>query len=134
MKVLHVDSSILGGHSVSRQLSAGIVAKLREATPDLEVTYRDLAAEPVPHLSGSILGAQQSAAGNTSAEVQQDLALSAKILDEFLAADVVVLAHPCIISRSPVSLRHGLTASSSRGKPFATRKLASKGLRGANAW
>ena len=85
MKVLHVDSSILGGHSVSRQLSAGIVAKLREATPDLEVTYRDLAAEPVPHLSGSILGAQQSAAGNPSAEVQQDLALSAKILDEFLA-------------------------------------------------
>jgi hypothetical protein len=39
MKVLHVDSSILGGHSVSRQLSAGIVARLREATPDLEVTY-----------------------------------------------------------------------------------------------
>src|SRR5262249_33894323 len=29
MKLLHVDSSILGDHSVSRQLSSAIVAKLR---------------------------------------------------------------------------------------------------------
>ena len=40
MKLLHVDSSILGAHSISRQLSAEIVAKLRKVTPDLEISYR----------------------------------------------------------------------------------------------
>jgi FMN-dependent NADH-azoreductase len=42
MKLLHIDSSILGGFSVSRQLSSGIVAKLRETVPGLEIVYRDL--------------------------------------------------------------------------------------------
>ena len=55
MKLLHIDSSILGGQSISRQLTAEIVAKLRQVTSNLEITYRDLAAEPVPHLSGSRL-------------------------------------------------------------------------------
>jgi FMN-dependent NADH-azoreductase len=66
MKLLHVDSSILGAHSISRQLSAEIVAKVCQGTPDLEITYRDLAAEPVPHLSGSTFAA--SAAGIWAAE------------------------------------------------------------------
>ena len=48
MKLLHIDSSISGARSVSRQLTAGIVARLRLTTPGLEVTYRDLAAAPVP--------------------------------------------------------------------------------------
>ncbi len=77
MQLLHVDSSITGTQSVSRQLTAEIVAKLRQATPDLDVTYRDLAAEPVPHLSGSILAARQPAAGQPSVEVEHDLVLSA---------------------------------------------------------
>ena len=38
MTLLHVDSSIQGAHSISRQLSAEIVAKLRQVTPDLEIT------------------------------------------------------------------------------------------------
>jgi FMN-dependent NADH-azoreductase len=42
MKLLHVDSIIQGAHSISRQFSAEIVAKLRLA--DLEIAYRDLAA------------------------------------------------------------------------------------------
>jgi FMN-dependent NADH-azoreductase len=60
MKLLHVDSIIQGAHSISRQFSAEIVAKLRLA--DLEIAYRDLAAEPVPHLSG------RAAAGSWAAE------------------------------------------------------------------
>jgi FMN-dependent NADH-azoreductase len=94
MKLLHVDSSIQGAHSVSRQLSAEIVAKLRQVTPDLEITDRDLAAEPVPHLSGSTLTARQPAAGQPTADVEHDLVLSAKVLDEFLAADIVVVGAP----------------------------------------
>ncbi|NJC44820.1 UNVERIFIED_ORG: FMN-dependent NADH-azoreductase [Xanthomonas campestris] len=44
MKLLHLDSSILGAYSVSRQLSAATVAKLQSGNSDIAVSYRDLAA------------------------------------------------------------------------------------------
>lgn len=94
MKILHIDSSILGSFSVSRQLSADIVARLRQATPDLEVNYRDLAREPLPHLSGSHIAAQQPGSPPPSPDVKADLTLGGMLLDEFIAADIVVLGAP----------------------------------------
>ncbi|MFZ5717106.1 MAG: NAD(P)H-dependent oxidoreductase, partial [Bradyrhizobium sp.] len=61
MKLLHLDSSVLGPQSVSRQISAAIVDRLRQATPSLEVVYRDLAHAPLAHLSGSHLAAAHGA-------------------------------------------------------------------------
>jgi FMN-dependent NADH-azoreductase len=57
MSLLHIDSSILGQTSVSRQLSAEAVAAITAATPNSKVVYRDLAAAPISHLSGAYLGA-----------------------------------------------------------------------------
>ncbi len=91
MNLLHIDSSILGGNSVSRKLSADIVAKLKNANPDLVETYRDLAAAPVPHLSGATLMAAQSLEGNHEPAVRDDLAIGGAVLKEFLAADTVVI-------------------------------------------
>ncbi len=91
MNLLHIDSSILGGNSVSRKLSADIVDKLRAATPGLVVTYRDLGAAPVPHLSGAYLAAAQSLEGEHEAAVRDDLAIGGAVLAEFLAADTVVI-------------------------------------------
>ena len=62
MKLLHIDSSVLGPHSVSRQVSAAIVDRLRKSTPGLEVSYRDLTLTPLAHLSGPHLAAGQGAA------------------------------------------------------------------------
>src|SRR5258708_11265601 len=62
MKLLHIDSSVLGPHSVSRQVSAAIVDRLRKAAPGLEIVHRDLTATPLAHLSGSHLPASQRAA------------------------------------------------------------------------
>jgi Acyl carrier protein phosphodiesterase len=50
MKLLHIDSSITGANSASRQLSAASVAALKAAIPGLEVIRRDLDANPIPHL------------------------------------------------------------------------------------
>jgi FMN-dependent NADH-azoreductase len=52
MKLLHIDSSILGDYSASRQLTASIVAALKKANPLAEVGYCDLASEPLGHLTG----------------------------------------------------------------------------------
>ena len=48
MTILHIDSSISGATSVSRQLSADTVAKLSAARPDTPVVYRDLAVGTAP--------------------------------------------------------------------------------------
>jgi FMN-dependent NADH-azoreductase len=90
-RLLHLDSSILGGNSVSRTLSAQVVARLKKAHPHLQVTYRDLAASPIPHLSGAYLAAAQSLDGQHDAALQANLALGSTVLEEFQAADILVI-------------------------------------------
>ncbi|MEJ0094763.1 MAG: FMN-dependent NADH-azoreductase [Methylocella sp.] len=128
MKLLHIDSSILGDYSVSRQLSAEIVAKLRQAIPNLAITYRDLAAEPTPHLSGSYLAAQQPAAGQHSAELQHDLAQSAKVMDEFLAADIVVIGAPMYNFTVSSLLKAWIDRILVAGKTFSYSEKGVEGL------
>ena len=43
MKILHIDSSILGENSVSRQLSQAIVKQLTAKNSNAQVDYLDLA-------------------------------------------------------------------------------------------
>jgi FMN-dependent NADH-azoreductase len=91
IQLLHVDSSILGPHSVSRALSAAIVEKYKADHPQVAVTYRDLAASPLPHLSGQAAAAFRMQAPADDPAVQAELALGATVLDEFMATDVIVL-------------------------------------------
>jgi len=79
-KLLHIDSSVLGPHSVSRQLSAAIVDRLRQTTPDIQMTYRDLSATPLTHLSGAHLAAAQGAT-NPDAALAQELAAGQAVLE-----------------------------------------------------
>lgn len=50
MKLLHIDSSALGGASVSRQLTAQVVAQWQAAHPGTVVDYLDLVANAPSHL------------------------------------------------------------------------------------
>ena len=125
MKLLHIDSSILGAYSVSRQLSAEITAKLRQVTPDLEITYRDLAAEPLPHLSGADLAARQP-----GADIQHDLALNAKVLDEFLAANIVVIGAPMYNFAIASQLKAWVDRLLIAGKTFRYTENGVEGLAG----
>jgi FMN-dependent NADH-azoreductase len=93
MKLLHLDSSILGPNSVSRALSAEIVARQVALHPGIEVNYRDLAADPALHLSGAHLAAWQGAAIADQA-ISHDLAKGSTYIDELLAADIVVIGAP----------------------------------------
>ena len=44
MNVLHIDSGILGDHSVSRRLTAAVAAQIKAEQSGATVTYRDLVA------------------------------------------------------------------------------------------
>ncbi len=61
MKVLQIDSSILGDASISRQLTQAVVEQLQQKYAEaIEVEYLDLAAQPIPHLTAEILMGQNA--------------------------------------------------------------------------
>lgn len=91
MNLLHIDSSILGSNSVSRKLSADVVARLSDANPGTQIVYRDLASDPVSHLTGAYLQAAQNPEGEHGPTLQTDVANGRAVLEEFLAADTVVI-------------------------------------------
>ncbi|MBN9601351.1 MAG: NAD(P)H-dependent oxidoreductase [Afipia felis] len=127
MKLLHIDASILGGHSVSRQLSAAAVERLRKATPGLEVTYRDISSAPLSHLSGAHLAAAQGATPETAA-MRDDVAASAAVLDEFLAADIVVIGAPMYNFTIPSQLKAWIDRILVAGKTFKYSETGVEGL------
>ncbi len=129
MKLLHVDSSILGPGSVSRQLSAEIVAAERKLHPGLDVIYRDLAAEPVGHLSGAHLAASQGVIPE-AATLQHDLAAGQAALDEFLAADIVVVGAPMYNFGVPSQLKAWIDRLAVAGKTFRYTEKGAEGLAG----
>jgi FMN-dependent NADH-azoreductase len=116
MKLLHIDSSVLGPHSVSRQVSAAIVARLRESSPGLAVTYRDLSISPLSHLSGAHLAVAQGAA--PASELQGDLAAGQAVLEEFLSADTVVIGAPMYNFTIPTQLKAWIDRILVAGKTF----------------
>ncbi|MBN9529549.1 MAG: FMN-dependent NADH-azoreductase [Alphaproteobacteria bacterium] len=130
MNILHLDSSILGQGSVSRLLSAEIVARLKAENPAARVIYRDLAAEPVPHLSGAYLAAGMQPADQRSAEAQADLDLGAALMDEFLSADVVVIGAPMYNFSVSSQLKAWIDRVAVKGKTFNYTEKGPEGLAG----
>jgi FMN-dependent NADH-azoreductase len=128
-KLLHIDSSVLGPHSVSRQLSAAIVERLRQSTPGLEITYRDLTAAPLPHLSGAHLAVAQGA-NNPDPSLQQEMAASQAALAEFLNADTVVLGAPMYNFTIPSQLKAWIDRILVAGQTFKYGAQGPEGLAG----
>ncbi|MGN6286978.1 MAG: FMN-dependent NADH-azoreductase [Afipia sp.] len=126
MKLLHIDASILGGNSVSRQLSAAAVEHLRQTNPEIDVIYRDITATPLAHLTGAHLAAAQGATPEASG-VREDVAASQAVLDEFLAADVVVIGAPMYNFTIPSQLKAWIDRILVAGKTF---KYTDKGVNG----
>lgn len=129
MKLLHVDASILGANSISRQLSAAIVKRLRDANPALEVSYLDLGAEPIGHLTGAHLAAAQGVIPEEPA-LQRDLALGQKALADFLAADIVVVGAPMYNFSVSSQLKAWIDRLSVAGKTFRYTAKGPEGLAG----
>ena len=127
MKLLHIDTSILGDHSVSRKVSAAVVERLAKTTPGLEITHRDLGAAPLAHLSGLHLAAAQGVVPEAPA-VQQDLAASQTALADFLAADIVVIGAPMYNFTIPSQLKAWIDRILVAGKTFRYSAQGVEGL------
>lgn len=120
MKLLHLDSSALGEHSVSRQLSAAVVARWTDLHPGTEIQYRDLDTHPLPHLTAASL-ARSDAAETADAEA---------VLEQFLAADVVVIGAPMYNFGIPSTLKAWLDRIAVAGRTFRYTENGPEGLAG----
>ncbi|HEY1492240.1 MAG TPA: NAD(P)H-dependent oxidoreductase [Steroidobacteraceae bacterium] len=116
MNILHIDSSIQGAASASRVLTREIVAQLKAAQPRATVTYRNLAAGALHHLR---------ALPQTDAA---DAARDAATLDEFLAADVIVIGAPIYNFSIPSQLKAWIDRIAVAGKSFRYTESGPQGL------
>ena len=129
MKLLRIDSSITGANSASRQLSAALVAALKAAIPGLEVIRRDLDANPIPHLDSKRLPTVRPANAPEGAVGIVDEGGS-DVLDEFLAADILVIGAPMYNFGIPSQLKAWIDRIAIAGKTFSYTADGPIGLAG----
>ena len=103
--LLHIDSSILGDRSVSRRLTARAAAAWKAAHPGGTVAYRDLGAEPLPHLDVAGGAAHMVPADQHTPAQAASYALRARLIDEIKAADTIVLGLPVYNFGAPSSVK-----------------------------
>ena len=120
MKLLHIDSSALGQNSVTRELSAAIVSQWTSTLDGVQVEYRDLDREPLPHLTGGSL-AQADPAEAADAE---------RTLQQFLDADVVVIGAPMYNFSIPSTLKAWIDRVAVAGRTFRYTEAGPEGLAG----
>ncbi len=131
MQLLHVDSSILGANSASRQLTAEVVEAELRLNPGLTVVYRDLAAEPLGHISGEHLAVAQGAGGELPPELlRQDVSRGQTVLEEFLASDIVVLGALMYNFSIPSQLKSWVDRIAVAGRTFSYGPDGVQGLAG----
>ena len=112
MTILKIDSSITGDASVSRQLTGAIIDQLRAQESGATIVTRDLATEPLDHLT-------LAAFGDTT------------ILEEFLAADTIVIGAPMYNFGVPSQLKAWIDRILIAGKTFQYTATGPEGLVGA---
>jgi FMN-dependent NADH-azoreductase len=118
MKLLHIDSAATGAGSVTRELTATIVARWQDTVPDLSVTYRDLDTQPLPHLTGPILTKADAAAAEASEQT----------LQQFLDSDVIVIGAPMYNFSVPSTLKAWIDRVAVAGRTFRYTENGPEGL------
>src|SRR5258706_14351280 len=131
MKLLHIDSSLMGAQSVSRQLSQAIMQAWCAADPTLRVAYRDLATTQPPQLTGAVVRAMKFQDKAAASEAAGDMGFMEELLTEFLEADAIVIGAPMYNFSLPTQLKTWLDALAQSGRTFAYTPARPRGLAGA---
>ncbi|WP_107328587.1 FMN-dependent NADH-azoreductase [Metapseudomonas otitidis] len=127
-RVLIVESSARQQGSISRQLTAELIAQWKAAHPADEVVVRDLAQESVPHLDSDLLGGWMKPADQQNDAERAALARSNRLTEELLAADVLVLAAPMYNFGIPSTLKAWLDHVLRAGVTFKYTETGPQGL------
>ena len=130
MKLLHVDSSILGAHSASRQLTAEVVTAWVAAHPGTAVEHLDLVANAPAHFSADALGIKTGVQAEPTDAQRRENALSERLVSQFLAADVLVIGAPFYNFGIPTQLKAWIDRLAQAGRTFKYTDKGPVGLAG----
>ena len=129
MTILHIDSSILGDGSVSRGLTAQLARRFADERGGA-IVHRNLGAEPIEHLTGAAAMASRTPEADRTPEQVALAAADAVILDEFLAAEVVIIGAPMYNFAIPSQLKAWIDRIAVAGKTFRYTEAGPEGLAG----
>jgi len=116
--VLYINSSVRNSGSLSRQQSAAFIAKWQAAHPSDTIVTRDLTTNPVPHLTEQMMGAFFTPAEARNADQAHAIKTSDTLVDELIAADVVVIAAPMYNFSVPSTLKAWIDHIARVGRTF----------------
>jgi FMN-dependent NADH-azoreductase len=103
--LLHIDSSIQGERSISRRLTARAAANWRTAHPGGSVRYRDLGAQPIPHIDAESGLASLTAPGDRTPAQERAWALTLELVQEIREADTILLGLPVYNYGAPSTVK-----------------------------
>ena len=126
--VLFVTSSPRGWQSYSHQVARGIVDDLKIQDPEVQVVVRDLARQPLPHPSDDYASSRALPADKRDQAALRALALSNAMVDELVAADVIVIAAPMHNFGIPSALKAWIDHIVRPGRTFSYSAQGPRGL------
>ena len=127
-RVLIIESSARQQDSFSRQLTRQFISQWQSVHPGDQITVRDLALNPVPHLDADLLGGWMKPEEQRSATEKASLQRSNELTDELLAADVLVMAAPMYNFAIPSTLKAWLDHVLRAGTTFKYTETGPQGL------
>ncbi|MEL7253450.1 MAG: NAD(P)H-dependent oxidoreductase [Pseudomonadota bacterium] len=112
--ILHINSSARHTGSISRDLTADVIAR----HPDAKIITRDLADAPVPQISEDWVGASFTPADQRSDAQKARLSLSDSLVDELVAADTIVIGLAMYNFSVPAALKAWIDQVARPGRTF----------------
>jgi FMN-dependent NADH-azoreductase len=104
--LLHIDSSVFPGEaSASRSVTAAFRKAWEERHPEGTVIYRDLAADPIPHITADAWSAGFAAPSARTPEQSAAFAARVKLIEELERADAVLIGAPMYNYSVPSTLK-----------------------------
>jgi FMN-dependent NADH-azoreductase len=103
--ILFIQSSPRGSQSYSQKVAQSIVDELKTPYPTAKVVVRDLAKNPAPHVGEAFVGGLSLLPDQRNPQQTAALKLSDILIDELVAADIVVLSVPMHNFGPPSSLK-----------------------------
>ena len=128
MKTLLIINSSPRSNSVSRKLTREFAAQWTAANPDGRILERDLSDGSIPYLSEPWIEAAYTPESARTPAQRDMLSLSDRLIDEVLAADVIVLGVPMHNFSVPATFKAWIDQIARAGKTFSYSDQGPKGL------
>ncbi|HET6565973.1 MAG TPA: NAD(P)H-dependent oxidoreductase [Xanthomonadales bacterium] len=126
--LLQINASLFSDDGQSSVLAGQFATQWLRANPDGEIVVRDLAANPVPHLTAERFQAFLAPTADRNAEQAALVAESDALIEELRRADVVVIGLPMYNFGIPSTLKAWIDHVARAGQTFKYTESGPVGL------